>query len=130
MPISTYFSRRARPALWLAAVAGALALPPAHAADCRPGQRVAIAGDVPGAISYDVFVAARPIVAARLARLVAAGQVKMLHGGTRVCEVADDGVADPSAVLVRMPHGAMNYWVKRWDVKRAPDDPANPVSAS
>lgn len=108
---------RARLARRLLAAAGAFALlPAAHAADCGADRAVAIVGDVPGAISYDIFVAAHPVAAERLARLVAAQQVKMLHDGTVVCEVADDGVTDPAAVLVRLPHGTMNYWVKRWNV--------------
>jgi hypothetical protein len=117
MAISAVFSCRLRSAKLLLALTSALALPAAHAADCQPERAVAIAGDVPAAISYDVFVGARPVVARRLARLIAAQQVKMLREGTVVCEIADDGVSDPSAVLVRLPHGTMNYWVKRWDVE-------------
>ena len=113
---------RARTAQWLIALAAALPLQAAHAARCQPGQTpVVIAGDVPGAISYDLFVTARPLVPNRLARLVAAQQVVMLHSGTVVCEVNDDGVADPTAVLVHLPRGSMSYWVKRWDIAPVTD---------
>ena len=124
MTISITRFCRIRSARFLLAVAGTLALHAAHAADCGPDRTVVISGDVPGAISYDVFVTVRPVVAGRLARLIAAQQVKMLHDGTIACEVSDDGVADPSAVLVRVPHGSMNYWVKRWDVKPVSGDAA------
>jgi len=117
MTVSADFFRRMRSARWLVAVAAVLGWQPAHAADCQPGQKpAAIAGDVPGAISYDVFVAAHPLAPRRLARFVAAQQVVMLRSGTVVCQVKDDGVTDPTAVLVRIPHGSMSYWVKRWNL--------------
>ena len=87
-----------------------------HPASCDRPYSVRIAGDVPAAISYDVFSATHPVRASRIADLVRAGQVKMLRDGTRACVVADDGVADPSAVLLRVPTEQVNYWVKRWDV--------------
>lgn len=114
MAVSVDLFRRVRSAQWLIALAAVFPLQAAHGASCQPGQkRVAIAGDVPGAISYDIFVAAHPLVPGRLARFVAAQQVVMLHSGTVVCQVNDDGVTDPTAVLVRIPHGSMSYWVKR-----------------
>jgi hypothetical protein len=36
-----------------------------------------------------------------------------------VCEIADDGVADPSAVLVRGPTGQMAYWVGAANIETA-----------
>jgi len=35
--------------------------------------------------------------------------VKRLPDGLNVCEIADDGVDDPSAVLVRAPQGKMAW---------------------
>ncbi|WP_125474290.1 hypothetical protein [Caballeronia humi] len=83
---------------------------------CERQNSVKVAGDVPAAISYDVFSAIHPIVASRIASLMPTQQVKMLHDGTRACIVADDGVADPSAVLLRIPTEPVNYWVRRWDI--------------
>lgn len=122
MTVSLSWLCRIRSAQCALAVAGVLALQAAHAADCGSDKPMAISGDVPAAISYDVFVAARPVDPRQLARFVAAQQVKMLRNGTVVCEIADDGVTDPNDVLIRVPHGAMNYWVKRWNLKPAADD--------
>lgn len=126
MVVSADLFCRIRSALCFIALATVLPLQAAHAESCQPGQKtVAVAGDVPGAISYDVFVAARPLVPKRLARFVAAEQVVMLRSGTIVCEVNDDGVTDPTAVLVRIPRGSMSYWVKRWDLAPVDIDRAN-----
>lgn len=117
MTVSADFFRRIRSAQWLVALVTVLQLQAAHGASCQPGQKtVAIAGDVPGAISYDVFVAARPVVPKQLARFIAAQQVVMLRSGTVVCQVDDDGVTDPTAVLVHVPGGSMSYWVRRWNL--------------
>ncbi len=62
-----------------------------------------IRGDVPAAISFDVYRQLRPLNAQRIALFQSAGEVKHLPDGLAVCEVADDGVDDPSAVLVALP---------------------------
>ncbi|MDR5755187.1 hypothetical protein [Caballeronia sp. LZ031] len=88
----------------------------ASARDCERRTGVTVTGDVPAAISYDVFSALHPIKAARIAPMMSTQQVKMLRDGTRACVITDDGVADPSAVLIRVPDEPVDYWVNRWDI--------------
>jgi hypothetical protein len=100
----------------LAAASGFLTITNASAADgaplkCRTGDPLRIRGDAPAAISYDVYSQLYPLSAKRLALFEAAGTVKRLPDGLDVCEIADDGVADPSAVLVRGPRDQMAWWV-------------------
>jgi hypothetical protein len=100
----------------LAAASGCMMLNCAFASaggplKCRTGDALHIRGDAPAAISYDVYSQLYPLSAKRLALFEAAGTVKRLPEGLDVCEIADDGVADPSAVLVRGPHDKMAWWV-------------------
>jgi hypothetical protein len=78
---------------------------------CRSGDALQIRGDAPAAISYDVYSQLHPLSAKRLALFEEAGTVKRLPDGLDVCEIADDGVADPSAVLVRGPGDRIAWWV-------------------
>nr|WP_246270290.1 hypothetical protein [Paraburkholderia solisilvae] len=78
---------------------------------CRHGNALQIRGDAPAAISYDVYSQLQPLSAKRLALFEAAGAVKRLPDGLEVCEIADDGVTDPSAVLVHGPDDRMAWWV-------------------
>src|SRR5258705_12119490 len=94
----------------------AFAAPPSH---CGKDDALQIRGDAPGAISYDVYSQLRPLSARRLALFEDAGTVKRLPDGLDVCEIADDGVADPSAVLVQVPQGKMAWWVSAANVERA-----------
>lgn len=89
-----------------------------YAAQCAPNEKVHITGDVPGAISYDIFSHLYPLNVERLARLAEAGQVKLLPDRTVVCVLPDDGVLDPSALHISMPNGQMNYWVTDSSVSR------------
>ncbi|WP_133647155.1 hypothetical protein [Paraburkholderia flava] len=99
----------------LLASASAFADPPAH---CRVGaDMLRIRGDVPAAISFDVYQQLQPVNASRLALFQDAGEVKRLHDGLTVCEIADDGVDDPSAVLVHVPRGKMAWWVSAASVQ-------------
>ena len=84
---------------------------PGVAWSCSLQQSVQVIGDVPAAISYDVYMHLYPLDARKLANFVMAGQVRLLPNGTQTCVVADDGVADPSAALVAGPDGKMAYWV-------------------
>ena len=101
--------------LVLAALAGANA----HAAgkgapsrpDCGNERAMKIVGDTPGAISFDVYRQLHPVTAQHLALFVDSGQVKLLRDGLPVCTVRDDGVDDPSPVLVRAPSDKMSFWV-------------------
>lgn len=86
---------------------------------CPQGQPARVAGDAPGAISYDIYRQMRPLSAERLARLTEAQQVRMIPDGTWVCTIADDGVADPRAVLIGGPRGQMNYWVSQRNLDTA-----------
>jgi hypothetical protein len=88
-------------------------------ADCGKGQAMTIVGDTPGAISFDVYRQLHPVTAQHLALFADSGQVRMLHDGLRVCTVHDDGVDDPSAVLVRPPSDRMSYWVGAGDLAKA-----------
>lgn len=103
----------------LFAVAFASCTHAAYAAGCPEGTEVRVKGDIPGAISYDIFSALHPVTAVKLARFSAAQQVKLLPDNTPACVVADDGVKDPSAVLLKIPGGPMNYWVTDAQIRRA-----------
>ncbi|CAG9201838.1 conserved exported hypothetical protein [Paraburkholderia sabiae] len=98
----------------LAASQAALAASP-----CGKDDALQIRGDTPGAISYDVYRQLRPLDVHRLALFQDAGTVKRLPDGLDVCEIADDGVSDPSAVLVRVPQGKMAWWVSAANVENA-----------
>nr|WP_175228724.1 hypothetical protein [Paraburkholderia humisilvae] len=84
---------------------------------CRTGDVLQIRGDAPAAISYDVYSQLYPLSAKRLALFQEAGTVQRLPDGLDVCEIADDGVADPSAVLVRGRHDEMAWWVSADHIK-------------
>jgi hypothetical protein len=86
---------------------------------CGKDDAFQIRGDTPGAISYDVYSQLRPLTARRLALFQDAGTVKRLPDGLDVCEIADDGVADPTAVLVHVPRGKMAWWVSATNVADA-----------
>lgn len=86
---------------------------------CGRDDALQIRGDAPAAISYDVYSQLRPLSAQRLALFQEAGTVKRLPDGLDVCEIADDGVADPSAVLVHVPQGKMAWWVSASNVENA-----------
>ncbi|MBN3754397.1 hypothetical protein G3N95_15710 [Paraburkholderia sp. Tr-20389] len=89
------------------------------ASPCGTSEALQIRGDTPGAISYDVYSQLRPLDAHRLALFQDAGTVKRLPDGLSVCEISDDGVADPSAVLVHVPQGKMAWWVSAANVESA-----------
>ncbi|BEU24028.1 MULTISPECIES: hypothetical protein [Paraburkholderia] len=91
----------------------------AASSPCGKDDALQIRGDTPGAISYDVYRQLRPLDAHRLALFQDAGTVKRLPDGLGVCEIADDGVADPSAVLVHVPQGKMAWWVSAANVENA-----------
>ncbi|GAB7521921.1 hypothetical protein [Paraburkholderia sp. 2C] len=92
---------------------------------CRTGNALHIRGDAPAAISYDVYSQLYPLSAKRLALFEEAGTVKRLPEGLDVCEIADDGVADPSAVLVRGPRDRMAWWVSADHVEPKASGDAN-----
>ena len=100
----------------LSASAAALAVEPAR---CGSADALQIRGDVPAAISFDVYRQLRPMTAQRVALFQAAGEVKRLPDGLAVCEIADDGVDDPSAVLVQVPQGKNAWWVSAANVQAA-----------
>ncbi|MBN3857926.1 MULTISPECIES: hypothetical protein [unclassified Paraburkholderia] len=89
----------------------------AQAQSCPHGAPVRVIGDVPGAISYDVFSHLYPLNADVLARMSAAQQITMIPDGTIACTITDDGVPNPGAVLIAGPHGNMNYWLSSASVK-------------
>jgi len=89
---------------------------PAH---CASTDALVIRGDVPAAISFDVYRQLRPLTAQRVALFQAAGQVKHLPDGLPVCKITDDGVDDPSAVLIRLPQGKNAWWVNAANVQAA-----------
>jgi hypothetical protein len=91
----------------------------AASSSCGKDGVLQIRGDTPGAISYDVYSQLHPIDAHRLALFQDAGTVKHLPDGLDVCAISDDGVADPSAVLVHVPQGQMAWWVSAANVERA-----------
>lgn len=89
------------------------------ASPCGKDDAMQIRGDAPGAISYDVYSQLRPLSAHRLALFQDAGTIKRLPDGLDVCQIADDGVADPNAVLVHVPQGKMAWWVSAANVENA-----------
>jgi hypothetical protein len=100
----------------LGSSAAALAASPVR---CGEADALQIRGDVPAAISFDVYRQLRPLTAQRIALFQAAGEVKHLPDGLPVCEIADDGVDDPSAVLVQLPQGKNTWWVSSANVQAA-----------
>lgn len=86
---------------------------------CGHADALQIRGDVPAAISFDVYRQLRPLSAQRIALFQSAGEVKRLPDGLAVCEIADDGVDDPSAVLVQLPQGKNAWWVSAANVQAA-----------
>ncbi|MDR6390974.1 hypothetical protein AB3X82_18945 [Paraburkholderia phenoliruptrix] len=106
-------------ALTLAGAAGSVPVFAAESAHCGTADALRIRGDVPAAISFDVYRQLRPLNAQRIALFQSAGEVKHLPDGLAVCEVADDGVDDPSAVLVELPQGKNAWWVSAANVQNA-----------
>jgi hypothetical protein len=98
--------------------AAALASTPAST-HCASADSLVIRGDVPAAISFDVYRQLRPLTAQRIALFQAAGEVAHLPDGLRVCQIADDGVDDPSAVLIQLPQGKNAWWVNAANVQAA-----------
>jgi hypothetical protein len=96
--------------------AAALAADPIH---CNKADALQIRGDVPAAISFDVYRQLRPLNAQRVALFQSAGDVKHLPDGLAVCQIVDDGVDDPSAVLVQLPQGKNAWWVSSANVQAA-----------
>jgi hypothetical protein len=94
----------------------AFAAAPAH---CERADALEIRGDVPAALSFDVYRQLHPLNARRIALFEAAGEVRRLPDGLPVCQIADDGVDDPSAVLVRLPQGKNAWWVSAANVQAA-----------
>jgi hypothetical protein len=101
------------------ALCGTAAAAPDAPLKCRHGNALQIRGDAPAAISYDVFSQLHPLSAKRLALFQDAGTVQRLPDGLNVCEIADDGVDDPSAVLVRAARDRMSWWVSADSVTAA-----------
>jgi hypothetical protein len=112
-------SRFTAAALAVGCLLGSAATFAAESAHCGSADSLQIRGDVPAAISFDVYRQLRPLNAQRVALLQSAGEVKRLPDGLSVCEVADDGVDDPSAVLVRLPEGKNAWWVSAANVELA-----------
>jgi hypothetical protein len=57
--------------------------------------------------------------AQRVALFQSAGEVKHLPDGLVVCQIVDDGVDDPSAILVQLPEGKNAWWVSSANVQAA-----------
>nr|WKF60937.1 hypothetical protein HUO10_005459 [Paraburkholderia busanensis] len=112
-------SRIAAAALTVCCLFGSAAALAAEAMPCGKADALHIRGDVPAAISFDVYRQLRPLSAQRVALFQEAGEVKHLPDGLAVCEVADDGVDDPSAVLIHVPHGKNAWWVSAANVQAA-----------
>lgn len=112
-------SRLAAAALVFSCLFGSAAASAAEPVLCGKADALRIRGDVPAAISFDVYKQLRPLNAQRVALFQEAGEVKHLPDGLAVCEVADDGVDDPSAVLVQQPHGKNAWWVSAANVQAA-----------
>ncbi|WNC92101.1 hypothetical protein RI103_27890 [Paraburkholderia sp. FT54] len=112
-------SRLAAMALSFGCLFGTTAVFAAESVHCGHADTLQIRGDVPAAISFDVYRQLRPLSAQRVALLQSAGEVKRLPDGLAVCEVADDGVDDPSAVLVQLPQGKNTWWVSSANVQAA-----------
>ena len=99
-------------------IAVAICLQNSYAESCTRGKPVHVRGDVPGAISYNIYRQLHPLTAEKLATMAGAQQVKLLPDNALACELSDDGVDDPSAVLLGIPGGSMNYWVPARQVRR------------
>ncbi|CAE6817595.1 hypothetical protein [Paraburkholderia haematera] len=112
-------SRRAALVLTFSCLFGSAAAFAAEPVHCGSADSLRIRGDVPAAISFDVYRQLRPLNAQRVALFQAAGEVKHLPDGLAVCEIADDGVDDPSAVLVHVPDGKNAWWVSAANVQAA-----------
>ncbi|CAB3788044.1 hypothetical protein [Paraburkholderia fynbosensis] len=112
-------SRLAAAALAFGCLAGSSAALAADPIRCGNADALQIRGDVPAAISFDVYRQLRPLSAQRIALFQAAGEVKHLPDGLPVCQIADDGVDDPSAVLVQLPQGKNAWWVSAANVEAA-----------
>jgi hypothetical protein len=112
-------SRLAALALTFTCLFASAAVLAAEPARCGSADSLRIRGDVPAAISFDVYRQLRPLNAQRVALFQAAGEVKRLPDGLAVCEVADDGVDDPSAVLIHVPQGKNAWWVSAANVQAA-----------
>ncbi|NPT37566.1 hypothetical protein [Paraburkholderia xenovorans] len=112
-------SRLAVMALSVGCLFGSTAVFAAEPVRCGKADTLHIRGDVPAAISFDVYRQLRPLSAQRIALFQSAGEVKRLPDGLAVCEVADDGVDDPSAVLVQLPQGKNAWWVSSANVQAA-----------
>ena len=112
-------TRAAAVALTFGCLFGSAAVRAVEPADCGKAGALQIRGDVPAAISFDVYRQLRPLSAQRVALFQAAGEVKRLPDGLAVCEIADDGVDDPSAVLVQLPQGKNAWWVSSANVQAA-----------
>lgn len=112
-------SRLAVMAFSLGCLFGSSAVFAAEPVHCGEADALRIRGDVPAAISFDVYRQLRPLSAQRIALFQSAGEVKRLPDGLTVCEVADDGVDDPSAVLVQLPQGKNAWWVNAANVQAA-----------
>jgi hypothetical protein len=110
-------SRLAAVALTFGCLCSSAAALAADPVPCGKADALRIRGDVPAAISFDVYRQLRPLNAQRIALFQAAGEVKHLPDGLAVCEIADDGVDDPSAVLVQLPQGKNAWWVSSADVQ-------------
>jgi hypothetical protein len=108
-------------ALTLGSLLGCSAAFAADPAHCGNADALQIRGDVPAAISFDVYqqLRTKPSNAQRIALFQSAGEVKRLPDGLPVCEIADDGVDDPSAVLVQLPQGKNAWWVSAANVQAA-----------
>lgn len=103
----------------------AISLHPAYATGCAGMDKVQLIHTTPSAISYDAYSVLHPVKATRLARMMNAQQVKLLPSKQVGCVIEDDGVADPSAVLLRIPNAAMNYWVESRAVEPVITDQQN-----
>jgi hypothetical protein len=112
-------SRVAAAALTLGCLFASTAALAADPVGCGKADALQIRGDVPAAISFDVYRQLRPLNAQRIALFQSAGEVKHLHDGLPVCQIVDDGVDDPSAVLVRLPKGDNAWWVSAANVQPA-----------
>ncbi|MFM0669660.1 hypothetical protein [Paraburkholderia sediminicola] len=112
-------SRFAAMAVSFGCLFGSTAVFAAEPVRCGQADTLKIRGDVPAAISFDVYRQLRPLSAQRVALFQSAGEVERLPDGLAVCEVADDGVDDPSAVLVQLPQGKNAWWVSSANVQAA-----------
>jgi hypothetical protein len=112
-------SRVAAVALTIGSLFSSAAALAADPVPCGKADALQIRGDVPAAISFDVYRQLRRLSAQRIALFQSAGEVKHLPDGLAVCQIADDGVDDPSAVLVQLPQGKNAWWVSAANVQAA-----------